>query len=108
VSQFEFLGATALVGETDDSALSVRAQRDIEALVELLTPTDQQSIREMAESDLWRLHHGYGTWLRNQFREHKFPDLFRLCYARIAPEDLSLDAISQVAAAEIWRRLKSP
>jgi hypothetical protein len=94
--------------ELDVSATSARAQQDIEALVELLAPEDRRSIRETAEGDLWRLHHGYGMWLRNQFRGHKFPDLFRLCSARIAHEGRNFDAISQAAIAEIWRRLRSP
>ena len=58
--------------------LDTRARRDIEALIELLKPEDRQSLRDMTEADLIRLHFGYGMWLRNQFRQNKFPDLFRL------------------------------
>jgi hypothetical protein len=87
--------------------LASRAKRDIDKLIERLTPEDRQSIRKMAESDLYRLHHGYGTWLRNQFRAGQFPDLFRFCHQDIAREHLSFDAISSVAIRELWRCLRS-
>ena len=61
--------------EEDD--LEARARRDIEALIKLLKPEDRQYLRGMAETGLIRLHHGYRTWLRNQFRQNKYPDLFR-------------------------------
>ena len=56
--------------------LEARAQRDIAAFIELLEPGDRQSLRVMTEAELGRLHHGYGTWLRNQFRQNKFAGLF--------------------------------
>jgi hypothetical protein len=87
--------------------LEARAQRDIEALIELLTPEDRQSLRERTEAELGRLHHGYGTWLRNQFRQNKFADLFRLCSAKTTPDTCSFDAISSIAIREIWGHLRS-
>ena len=55
--------------------LDAGARRDIEALIELLKAEDRRSLRGMTETELIRLHHGYGTWLRNQFRRNKFSDL---------------------------------
>ncbi len=87
--------------------LEARARRDIEALIELLKPEDRQSLRDMTERDLIRLHHGYGTWLRNQFRQNKFPDLFRFCSAKTTPDTRSFDEISEIAIREIWRHLRA-
>jgi hypothetical protein len=81
------------------------AQRDIEVLIELMKPEDRQTIRGMTETELIRLHHGYGTWLRNQFRQNKFVDLFRFCSA--TPGIRSFDDISTKAIREIWRQLRS-
>jgi hypothetical protein len=87
--------------------LDAGVQRDIEALIQLLSPEDRQSIREMTQRDFIRLHHGYGTWLRNQFRHNKFSDLFRFCSARTTPDTRSFDTISGIAVGEIWRHLRS-
>ena len=87
--------------------LHVRAQRDIEALIELLKPEDRQPIRDMTETELIRLHHGYGTWLRNQFRQNKFPDLFRFCPSKTTPDTRGFDEILALAIREIWRHLRS-
>jgi hypothetical protein len=38
--------------------LDARAQRDIEALVELLNPEDRKILLEMTETELMRLYHG--------------------------------------------------
>lgn len=97
-------GDAAEIAEGD---LDVRAQRDVEALIELLKPEDRESIRGMTEAELIRLHHGYGTWLRNQFRQDKFDDLFKYCFAKTAPETRSFDEISAIAIREIWRHLRS-
>jgi hypothetical protein len=91
----------------DEGDLDTGARRDIEALIELLKPEDRQAISAMAESDLILLHHGYGTWLRNQFRQNKFPDLASFCLARTTPETRSFDEFSAIAILEIWRRLRS-
>ena len=90
-----------------DNDVDAGAQRDIEALIELLKPEDRQSIRGMTENELIRLHHGYGTWLRNQFRQNKFAELFRFCFAKTTPDTRSFDAISEIAIREIWRHLRS-
>ena len=92
--------------ERAEDDLDARAQRDIEALIELLKPEDRQSIRGMTETELIRLHHGYGTWLRNQFRQNKFADLFRFCLAKTTPDTRSFDEISEIAIREIWRHLR--
>ena len=60
-------------------AILMLERQDVETLIERLKPEDRQAISAMAESDLILLHHGYGTWLRNQFRQNKFPDLVRFC-----------------------------
>jgi hypothetical protein len=91
----------------DEGDLDTRARRDIETLIDLLKPEDRQFIRDLEESELIRLHRGYGTWLRNQFRQNRFPDLFRLCYARTTPENRSFDEISEIAIREIWHYLRS-
>jgi hypothetical protein len=70
----------------DEGNLDARAQQDLEALVSQLKPEDRQSLRDMAESELIRLHFGYGMWLRNQFRQNKFSELFRFCHAKTRPE----------------------
>jgi hypothetical protein len=57
-------------------------RRDIEALIELLKPEDRLSLRNITQTELIRRHHGYGAWLRNQFRHNKRPDLFEFCYAK--------------------------
>jgi hypothetical protein len=91
----------------DEGDLDTRARQDVEALIELLKPEDRQSLRDMTEAELIRLHHGYGTWLRNQFRQNNFPDLFRFCSAKTTPDTRSFDAISGFAIREIWRHLRS-
>jgi hypothetical protein len=72
--------------------LDAGARRDIEALIELLKPQDSLSLRKMTETELMRLHHGYGTWLRNQFRRNKFSDLLRFCDAETTPDTRSFDS----------------
>lgn len=67
--------------ESDDRAK--RAQQDIEKLVERLKPEDRKFLREASESELARLHFGFGMWLRNQFRQNEFPNLFAICYAKV-------------------------
>ena len=91
----------------DEGDLDTEARRDIETLIERLKPEDRQAISAMAESDLILLHFGYGMWLRNQFRQNKFPDLVRFCDARTTPETRSFDEFSAIAIHEIWRRLRS-
>jgi hypothetical protein len=87
--------------------LDAGARRDIELLIELLKPEDRQSLRGMTETELIRLHHGYGTWLRNQFRRNKFSHLFRFCDAKTTPDTRTFDTISGMAVREIWRHLRS-
>jgi hypothetical protein len=93
--------------EMAENDFDARAQGDIEALVELLKPEDRKIIHEMTETELMRLHHGYGTWLRNQFRQNRFADLFRFCSAKIASDTRSFDAISALAIREIRCQLQS-
>jgi hypothetical protein len=87
--------------------LDARARRDIEALIELLKPEDRQSLPGMTEAELIRLHQGYATWLRNQFRQNKFADLFRFCFAKTTPDTRSFDEISEIAIREIWDHERS-
>lgn len=88
--------------------LDARARGDILALIELLKPEERQSLRGMTETELvLHLHHGYGTWLRNQFRQNKFSDLFRFCSAKTTPDTRSFDTISGIAIRQIWRHLRS-
>jgi hypothetical protein len=87
--------------------LDAGARRDIEALIELLKAEDRRSLRGMTETELIRLHHGYGTWLRNQFRRNKFSDPFRFCDAKTTPDTRSFDTISGMAIREIWCHLRS-
>jgi hypothetical protein len=42
-----------------------------------------------------------------QFRQSKFPDLFRFCSAKTTPDTRSFDEISALAIREIWLRLRS-
>jgi hypothetical protein len=88
-----------------DPDISVR--QEIDKLVEMLKPQDRRFISNLSEAGLGRLHHGYGMWLRNQFRQNQYPHLFRFCSAKVPPESLSFDAISAVAIRLIWRRLLS-
>ncbi|HZS81879.1 MAG TPA: DUF6794 domain-containing protein [Stellaceae bacterium] len=94
---------TRVMMNSDD--LATGAQRDIETLVELLSAEIRKSLRNLKENELYKLHHGYGTWLRNQFRQGKLSGLFRSCDTQIAPENRSFDAISARAIREIWRHL---
>jgi hypothetical protein len=87
--------------ESDDRAK--RAQQDIEKLVERLKPEDRKFLREASESELARLHFGFGMWLRNQFRQNEFPNLF----TKVPSEVRSFDEISAVAIREIWLHVRS-
>ena len=78
------------------------ARREVEKLIENLKPEDRELLSAMPESELVRLHRGYGMWLRNQFRQNKLPHLFKSCSAMVLPENRSFDAISAVAIREIW------
>jgi hypothetical protein len=82
------------------------ARHEIEKLVENLQPEDRELLSAMPESDLIRLHHGYGTWLRNQFRQNKLPHLFKFCSATVPSENRSFDAISAVAIRQIWLHIR--
>jgi len=72
-----------------------------------LEPKDRELLREMLESELIRLHMGYGMWLRNQFRHDELPHLFAFCRARVPSESLSFDAMSTVAIREIWLHVRA-
>jgi len=56
----------------------------------------------MSETELILLHNGYGTWLRNQFRQNKFSDLLRFCSAKTTSDTRSFDEISALAIRDIW------
>jgi hypothetical protein len=90
-----------------DPDISVR--QEIDKLVEMLTPELRKFFVDSSESDLIKLHRGYGMWLRNQFRQNAFPHLFRFCSAKVKLSEtpLSFDAISGVALHLIWLRLQS-
>jgi hypothetical protein len=81
--------------------------QEIEKLVEMLKPGDRKFISDLSEGELGRLHRGYGMWLRNQFRQNQYPNLFRFCSAKVPAESRSFDAISAIAIHLIWRRLRS-
>jgi hypothetical protein len=90
-----------------ESDPAVRVRQDIDKLIEQLKPEHRRLLRDMSESELIRLHMGYGTRLRNQFRQNEFPHFFKFCSAKIASENLSFDAISAVAIREIWLHVRS-
>lgn len=87
--------------------LPVGVKQDIEKCIEELPAKDRALIRGMSEGELIRLHHGFGTGLRNRFRQNKLPNLCKFCSEKVAPEKLSLDAISALAIREIWLHLRS-
>jgi hypothetical protein len=107
VRQSDAAGRVPEGGPMAEDDLDVRARRDIEALIELLKPEGRQSFRAMTEAELIRLHFSYGMWLRNQFRQNKFPALFRFCSEKTTPDTRSFDEISSLAIHEIWRHLRS-
>lgn len=90
-----------------ESDAAIRARQDIEKLVERMKPEDRDLLRDTSESELILLHHGYGRWLRNQFRHNEFPHLFKFCHAKVPSENLSFDAISAVAIREIWLHVRA-
>jgi hypothetical protein len=90
-----------------ESDPDIHVRQDIEKLAEQLEPEQCRLLRDMSESELIRLHWGYGMGLRNQFRQGKFPYLFKFCSAEIPFENLSFDAISAVAIREIWLHVRS-
>jgi uncharacterized protein DUF6794 len=90
-----------------ESDPDIPVRQEIEKLVERLSPEDRKLIATMSASDLIKLHHGYGTWLRNQFRRNEYPHLFRFCSAKVPSEQLSFDAISAEAIHRIRLHLRS-
>jgi hypothetical protein len=90
-----------------ESDPDIPVRQEIEKLVERLSPEDRKLIAVMSDSDLIKLHHGYGTWLRKSFRRNEYPHLFRFCSAKGPSESLSFDAISDVAIRLIWLNLRS-
>ena len=92
-----------------ESDPDLSARHEIDKLVEILKPADRKFISDLSEDELGRLHFGYGMWLRNQFRQNQYPNLFRFCSAKVRAESqsLSFDAISAIAIHLIWRRLRS-
>jgi hypothetical protein len=90
-----------------ESDPAVGLREDIEKCIERLEPKDRELLRGMSEGELIRLHMGYGMWLRNQFRHNKLPHLSAFCYAKVPPESLSFDALSEVAIREIWLHVRS-
>jgi len=89
-----------------DSKLPAEVSREIGEITQLMEPGFRKRVRDLAEQRLFELHHGYGTWLRNQFRRGQYPHLFRYCHTRIGSEPLSFDALSGVAIYEIWRQVR--
>jgi hypothetical protein len=90
-----------------ESEPDISVRQEIEKLVDMLTPELHKFFLGSSESDLIKLHRGYGMWLRNQFRQNAYPHLFRFCSAQVPREHLSFDAISGVAIRLIWRHLQS-
>ena len=97
--------ATSIQVTESHSDISVR--QEIDKLVDMLKPGDRKFISGLSAGELGRLHHGYGTWLRNQFRQNQYPNLFRFCSAKVPAGSLSFDAISAVAIRLLWRRSRS-
>jgi len=90
--------------ETDPDIL---VRQEIEKLVEMLKPENRKFISDLSEGELGRLHRGYGMWLRNQFRQNQYPNLFRFCSAQVPAGSRSFDAISAIAIRLIWLHLRS-
>ena len=90
-----------------ESDPAVGLRQDIEKCVERLEPKDRDLLRGMSESELIRLHMGYGMWLRNQFRQNELPHLSAFCFAKVPSESRSWDATSAVAIREIWLHVRS-
>ena len=90
-----------------ESDPDISVGQEIDKLVEMLKPRDRKFISDFSEGELGKLHHGYGMWLRNQFRQNQYPNLFRFCSAKVPAESLSFYAISAIAIRLIWHRLRS-
>ena len=86
---------------------------DEEAKPELVSiiaglPTDsRQYIANLAEDQVIRLHHGLGTYIRNQYRHGRFRALFRWAGTQMPAEEKHLDSLSWPILLEVWKQVSA-
>jgi len=83
-------------------------RRDVRRIIRDLSADDRERLRTMTESELIHLHHGLGRGLRNALRSNRFPALSAYCHREVRRrgEQLSFDALSDLAIRQVWATLR--
>jgi hypothetical protein len=91
-------------------SMSERMRQEVDEIIASCSAEDRERFRSTPEKDLILLHHGFGTGLRNGFRQNRFPGLFTFCHETLkqSGEPMSFDALSEIAIREIWSTLQVP
>ena len=88
-------------GDVDEEA-----KRELISVIDALSAEDRAFIANLREGGLYRLHHGLGTYIRNQFRQGGLPALFRWSRSQLSVVN-HFDDLSGPILREIWRVLRT-
>jgi hypothetical protein len=93
---------------TVPSSVLARMRQDVDEIISSWSAEDRERFRTTPEKDLILFHHGFGTGLRNAFRQNRFPGLSAYCHQGVeaSGEPLSFDSLSSIAIREIWSTLQ--
>ena len=73
----------------------------VNTLLDILSESDKEKLRNAKAIDLIRLHHGFGTFIRNQF------GLFTRANKGLIAKDEDPDDVSGYIIHLLWERLRS-
>jgi hypothetical protein len=81
-------------------------RRDLRRILEEV-PDAQDALRAASREDLIAFHRTLGRYIRNGFREGRYPALQTYCHRRFGAdyaeyEHLSFDALSSIAIEKMW------
>ena len=84
------------------------AHRELMSIIERLTADDRAYIAGLEESQVIRLHHGFGTYIRNQIRAGELRALFRWSRTQVPVDVRHFDDVTWPIVMEVWRTVKAP
>ncbi len=83
-------------------------RQEVDQIIASWSSEDRELFRSTPENDLILFHHGFGTGLRNGFRQNRFPGLFTYCSETLkaSGQSMHFDDLSMIAIHEIWSTLQ--
>ena len=84
-----------------------RAHAELITIIAGLKEADRAYIVALDQSEILRLHHGLGRFIRNEMRGGKLPALCKwaTALAQESQKPMSFDALSLPVLQEIWKSL---